>query len=340
MSTPINIAIVGATGLVGREILQVLEERDFPVKKLRLFAAELTDDEFLEFRGESLLVAQPDKESFNGIDLAFFCAGSILSKELCPLAAATGALCIDTTSAWRQDPEVPLVVAAVNPLKLVRCTTRRIVASPGAAAIQLITALKPLHDVACLQRIVVSTYQPVSGTGQDGIDELRVQCGELLNGRPATPKVYPHQIAFNCLPQIDAFTADGATLEETRLIDETRKVLGEARLRISATAVRVPVFYGLGAAVNLETAEPLAVDQARTLLSQAAGCEVIDTPAEFAYPMPSDTAGQDLVQIGRIRVDESVTHGLSLWLCADNLRQSALNAVQIAELLATAYCSA
>jgi aspartate-semialdehyde dehydrogenase len=254
------------------------------------------------------------------------------------VAAAAGAVCIDNSSAWRMDPEVPLVVPEVNPDAIGLYSHKGIVANPNCSTIQLVVALKPLHDVATLRRIVVSTYQSVSGTGQKAIDELRIQTGELLNGRPAEAKVYPHQIAFNCLPQIDAFLENGYTREELKLVNETRKILGDDTLRVTATTVRVPVFYGHSESVNIETAQKLTAAEARELIARAPGCRLLDDPAQGLYPMPIEAAGQDAVLVGRIREDDTVANGLNLWLCADNLRKgAATNAVQIAEVLAEKY---
>ncbi len=338
MPKQFNVAIVGATGAVGTEMLRVLEEREFPVKSLRLLASERSDGNFLEFGGEQVMVETLGIDSFQGIDLALFSAGGERSLEFCPAAAAAGAVCIDNSSAWRMDPEVPLVVPEVNPEEIARYRAKGIVANPNCSTIQLVVALKPLHDHARIRRIVVSTYQSVSGTGQKAVDELRVQTGELLNGRPATVKVYPHQIAFNCLPQIDSFLESGYTKEEMKLVNETRKILGDETLRVTATAVRVPVFYGHSESVNIETGTKLTVAKARELIEGAPGCSLVDDPEDGLYPMPVDSAGQDLVLVGRIREDPTIDNGLNLWLCADNLRKgAATNAVQIAEVLAARY---
>ncbi|MBE0503613.1 MAG: aspartate-semialdehyde dehydrogenase [Desulfuromonadales bacterium] len=334
MSKKYNVAIVGATSAVGNEIIRVLEDRDFPVDQLRLIDADEFDGDFLEFCDESIMVQRLDMEAFTGVDLAFFAAGAELSKEYCPIAVTTGAICIDLSSAWRSDVDVPLVVPEVNASSIAIFRHKKIIASPNAVATQLAIALKPLHDAAGLKRVVISTYQAVSATSQQAIDALRTEIGELLNGRPVNPRIYPHQIAFNCLPQIDAFLEDGSTKEEQKIIDETRRIFGLPELAISATAVRVPVFYGHSAAVNVETNEKLSAAAAHALLTVAPGCEVIDDPTRLSYPMPIDAAGQDAVLIGRIREDQSVANGLNLWISADNLRKgAATNAVQIAELL-------
>lgn len=338
MSKQFNVAIVGATGTIGRQILEILQERDFPVGDLRLLASARSDGDFLAFGDEEFIVQPLTAESFAGIDIAFFCAGNELSAEFCPVAAAAGAVCIDTSAAWRFDAEVPLVVPEVNPGAIVAYQNRGIVASPSSATIPLVVALGPLHTHSPIRRLVVSTYQSVSGSGQKAIDELRVQCGELLNGRPCDSKVYPHQIAFNCLPQTDLFAADGYTCEEQNLVLETQKVLGDESMRITATTVRVPVFYGDSEAVNVETVEAISVAQARELLADAPGVELLDEPEELSYPMPIDAVGQDQVLVGRIRADASCATALNLWLTADNLRKgAATNAVQIAEILIDKY---
>ncbi len=329
---------MGATGAVGQEMLRVLAERDFPVKELRLLASERSEGEFLEFNGESTLVQKLGRDSFAGIDIALFSAGGARSEEFCPVAAAAGAVCIDNSSAWRMDPAVPLVVPEVNPGEIARYAAKGIIANPNCSTIQLVVALKPLHDYAKIKRVVVSTYQSVSGSGQKAIEELRVQTGELLNGRPAESKVFPHQIAFNCLPQIDSFLDNGYTREEMKMVNETRKVLGDDRIGVTATTVRVPVFYGHSEAVNIETEQKITAAKARELLARAAGVEVVDDPGENHYPMVVDAGGQDQVFVGRIREDESLANGLNLWVVADNLRKgAATNAVQIAEILAEKY---
>jgi aspartate-semialdehyde dehydrogenase len=338
MSRLFNVAVVGATGAVGRQMLEILAERNFPVGQLRLLASERSDGDFLEFRDEEFIVQKLTEESFDGIDIALFSASGECSARFCPIAAAAGAVCIDNSSAWRMDSDVPLVVPEVNPEAVVRYTNKGIIANPNGSIIQLAVALGPLHAYSPIRRLVVSTYQAVSGSGQKAVDELRVQCGELLNGRPCEPKVYPHQIAFNCLPQIDRFLANGYTDEEMTLVNETRKILGDESIRITATAVRVPVFYGHSESVNVETEGVISVAKTRELMSAAPGIELVDDVAESAYPMPIEAVGQDLVLVGRIRADESCETALNLWLTADNLRKgAATNAVQIAEILVEKY---
>jgi aspartate-semialdehyde dehydrogenase len=319
-------------------MLRVLEEREFPVKSLRLLASERSEGNFLEFAGEAIMVQKLTRDSFAGIDIALFSAGGERSTAFCPIASAAGAVCIDNSSAWRMDPEVPLVVPEVNPGDIAGYASKGIIANPNCSTIQMVVALKPLHDAARIKRVVVSTYQAVSGTGQKAIEELRLQTGELLNGRPADCKVYPHQIAFNCLPHIDVFLDNGYTREEMKLVDETRKIMGDDSIMVTATTVRVPVFYGHSEAVNVETEKKISAALARELLAAAPGVQLVDDVENLVYPMPIDAAGQDLIMVGRIREDESIANGLHLWVVADNLRKgAATNAVQIAEILAEKY---
>ena len=328
-----NITVVGATGVMGEQLLECLAEREFPVGTLRCLETGKSAGKILEFAGKPVTVEELRHDSFAGVDIAFFCGGSDASREFCPPAAAAGAVCIDTSSSWRLDPEVPLVVPEVNPRRIAEYRRKGIIATPAASVTPLVTALKPLHVRAPIRRIVVTTCQAVSGSGRKAIKELQSQVGELLNGRPVTPAVYPRQIAFNCLPQVGTFDADGITSEELLLVRETCKVL-EAEIGVAATAVRVPVFYGLSESVNIETTERLTAAEARTILAGAPGLELVDDLAEGEYPTAVDAAGQDLVLVGRVREDGSVEHGLNLWVAADNLRAGgAATAVGIAELL-------
>jgi aspartate-semialdehyde dehydrogenase len=251
---------------------------------------------------------------------------------------AAGAVCVDNSSAWRMDADVPLVVPEVNPDDIAGYTGKGIIANPNCSTIQMVVALNPLHDAVRIKRVVVSTYQAVSGTGQKAIEELRIQIGELLNGRPAECKVYPHQIAFNCLPHIDVFLDNGYTREEMKMANEARKILGDDSIMITATAVRVPVFYGHSESINIETEKKISAEMARELLAAAPGIQLADDVKSLIYPMAIDAAGQDLTLVGRIREDESIANGLNLWVVADNLRKgAATNAVQIAEILAERY---
>jgi aspartate-semialdehyde dehydrogenase len=333
MSKLWNVAVVGATGAVGSQMIECLEERNFPVGKIKYLASGRSAGQILEFKGKPVVVEELTSDSFAGIDIALFSAGGERSREFCPAAARAGAVCIDNSSAWRMDPAVPLVVPEVNAHAIAQYTGKGIIANPNCSTIQMVVALKPLHDFATIKRIVVSTYQAVSGTGSKAIAELEQQVKGLLQGKPIDCKVYPHQIAFNCLPQIDAFCDNGYTKEEMKMVDETRKIL-EADIRVTATAVRVPVFYSHSESINIETEKKITAEQARELLRGAPGCRLVDDVANKVYPMPIDAAGQDLTFVGRIREDASLENGLNLWVVADNIRKgAATNAVQIAEIL-------
>jgi aspartate-semialdehyde dehydrogenase len=331
-----NVAVVGATGIGGKQLIECLEEREFPIGAIRFMANSRSAGESVEFKGNTVVAAEINDGSFDGIDIAFFAAGNDCARKYCPAAALAGAVCIDTSSAWRMDPKVPLVITGVNPDAIMGYTGSGIIAVPNSAVIQLVTALKPLHDHAVIKRVVVSTYQSVSGTGSMAVNELERQIRSLFNGKPAEAKVYPHQIAFNCIPQVDAFTDNGYTREEMKLISETTKILG-GDIKLTATAVRVPVFYGHSAAVTVETERKITADDARDLLRNAPGCRLVDDPAERDYPMPVDAAGDDDVLVGRIREDFSCENGLNIWVVADNVRIVAADAAQVAEILVTKY---
>jgi aspartate-semialdehyde dehydrogenase len=327
-----RVAVVGATGAVGTEMIEVLEERKFPVETLRPLASSRSAGGTVSFQGTELPVEVLGPDSFAGIDLALFSAGADISKEFAPTAVKAGAVVIDNSAAWRMDPEVPLIVPEVNAPELRR--HRGIIANPNCSTIQMVVALKPLHDRVRIRRVVVTTFQSVSGTGKEAIDELMEECADVMNFREARPKVYPYQIAFNCLPHIDDFLPSGYTREEMKLVLETRKIMGAPSLQITATTVRVPVYVGHSEAINIETEQKLTANEARAILSTAPGVLLYDDPAHAIYPMPLDAAGKDEVYVGRIREDESIPNGLNLWVVADNLRKgAALNAVQIAELL-------
>lgn len=338
MKRSYNVAVVGATGAVGTEMIRVLEEREFPVAELRPLASARSAGTEVRFRGEAVRVAELTEGSFEGIDIALFSAGGSVSARFAPAAAAAGAVVVDNTSHFRMDPDVPLVVPEVNPHAIAGYTNRGIIANPNCSTIQMVVALKPLHDQARIRRIVVSTYQAVSGTGKRAIEELERQSRELLNFREPTREVYPHQIAFNCLPHIDVFLENGYTKEEMKMVNETKKILEDDTVRVTATTVRVPVFYGHSEAVNVEFEQKITADEARALLEAAPGVVVVDDPKANRYPMPIDAAGKDPVYVGRIREDESIENGLNLWVVADNIRKgAALNAVQIAEILIRDY---
>jgi aspartate-semialdehyde dehydrogenase len=330
VSSP-RVAVVGATGAVGPVVLQVLAERGFPASEVVAFASARSAGSRIPFAGGELEVRELHEDSFDGFDLALFSAGGSTSKRYAPEAVARGCVVVDKSSAFRMDPSVPLVVPEVNPEAL--DGHRGIVSNPNCSTIQLVAALKPLHDAAGLTHVTVATYQAVSGTGAGAVKELHDQSRALLAGEAAEASVYPHQIAFNVLPQCDAFEGDSTT-EETKLVNETHKILGDSELAISSTCVRVPVWRGHSEAVWIETREPLGAERARALLRDAAGVRVVDDPAAGAYPLPSAAAGTDDVLVGRIRDDASRRNGLSLFVVADNLRKgAATNGVQIAELL-------
>jgi len=327
-----TVAVVGVTGAVGTEMVEVLEERGFPVATLIPLASSRSAGGSVTFRGEDIPIQVLTKESFAGGDIALFSAGADISREFAPVAAKAGAVVIDNSAAWRMEPDVPLVVPEVNAHDI--ANHKGIIANPNCSTIQMVVALKPLHDRARIRRIVVTTFQSVSGTGKDAMDELMTECQDLLSFKEATPKVYPYQIAFNCLPHIDEFLPTGYTKEEMKMLHETRKIMGDRTIQVTATTVRVPVYVGHSEAVNIETEQKLSANEARAILSEAPGVLVFDDPAHQIYPMPLDVAGKDEVYVGRVREDESIANGLNLWGVADNLRKgAALNAVQIAECL-------
>ncbi len=327
-----RVAVVGATGAVGREMLEVLAQRDFPASEVVPFASARSAGSQVEYKGQQLTVRELKEDSFAGFDLALFSAGGSTSEKFAPLAAKAGCVVVDNSSAWRMDPKCPLVVPEVNPNDL--AWHKGIIANPNCSTIQMVVALKPLHDVAKIKRIVVSTYQAVSGTGQKAIAELEGQIAKLMNGKEAECKVYPYQIAFNCLPQIDVFLDNGYTKEEMKMVNETKKIMGDDSIRVTATTVRVPVFYGHSESVNIETEKKLTVEEVRQILASAPGIMVEDFPEKKVYPMAIHAAGQDDVFVGRIREDESIDNGINLWIVADNIRKgAALNAVQIGEEL-------
>ncbi|MBF0319201.1 MAG: aspartate-semialdehyde dehydrogenase [Nitrospirae bacterium] len=326
------VAVVGATGAVGGEMISILQERKFPVEQLRLFASERSEGRKLPYKDDEIKVEVLREDVFKGIDIALFSAGAQRSKDFAPFAAKDGCVVIDNSSAWRMDPQIPLVVPEVNPNDLKKHTG--IIANPNCSTIQMVVALKPLHDKAKIKRIVVSTFQAVSGTGAKAMDELLEQTKSLLGFQEVKCKVYPHQIAFNCLPHIDSFLENGYTKEEMKMLNETRKIMGDNSIQVTATTVRVPVFRGHSECVNIETEIKLTANEARAILSEAPGVIVFDAPEKNVYPLPIDCAGKDAVYVGRIREDESIPSGLNMWIVSDNLRKgAALNAVQIAEKL-------
>lgn len=336
MAKEMNVAIVGAVNAVGSQIIESLQEREFPVGAVKYLGSRQSAGQVLEYGDRAVIVEELTRNSFKGMDIAFFSAGDDRSREFCPVAAAAGAVCIDSSAAWRMDSDVPLVVTEVNPKAVAGYAKKGIIAIPSSSTLQMLLAVKPLHDVATIKRIVVSTLQPVSDTGKKGVEELRKQVVDLLNGRPANCTVYPHQIAFNCLPQVGDFCDNGDTVAETMIIAEACKVMA-TDIRVAATVVRVPVFFGESQSVNIETEQPLSVAKARTILKKSPGIRLLDDPGKQVYPMPFNAAGQDLVCVGRIREDRSIDNGLNLWVVADNVRKGGVNAVQIAEILAADY---
>lgn len=333
-----NVAIVGATGAVGEQMREVLEEREFPVGELRLLASERSAGQFLPFNERNLRVEVLSEDSFKGIDIGLFSAGGSVSAKFAPAAVAAGAVVVDNTGYFRMESDIPLVVPEVNAKQIANYNTRGIIANPNCSTIQMVVALKPIHDAARIKRVVVSTYQSVSGAGRRAMEELGQQVGALFNGRELKKEKFPHQIAFNCIPHIDVFTDGGYTKEELKMINETRKILGEPSLAVTATTVRVPVFCSHSESVNVETEKKLTVADVKALLREAPGIIVVDEPEHNVYPMPIDATGKDATFVGRIREDNSISNGLHLWVVADNLRKgAALNAVQIAEILIRDY---
>lgn len=335
MSEAYNIAVVGATGAVGRALLDILEERLFPVDTLFLLASERSAGETLLFKNRPVMVENLADFDFSKVKIALFSAGSEVSAEYAPKAAAAGCIVVDNTSYFRQEPDIPLVVPEVNAHALINYLPRRIIANPNCSTIQMVVALKPIYDAAGILRVNVATYQSVSGSGQKGISELATQTGELLNGRPAKPSCYSQQIAFNVLPQIDVFQDNDYTREEMKMVWETQKIFDDPNVMVNPTAVRVPVFYGHCEAVNIETREKITAGEVRKLLNRAPGVKVVDNPKKEQYPTAvNQGSGKDAVYVGRIREDISHSHGINLWIVSDNVRKgAALNAVQICEVL-------
>ncbi len=333
-----NVAVVGATGAVGEQMREVLEERQFPVGELRLLASERSAGQSLPFNGKNIQVEILNQTSFSGVDIGLFSAGGSVSAKFAPLAVAAGAVVVDNTSYFRMETDVPLVVPEVNGKEIAGYKKRGIVANPNCSTIQMVVALKPIHDAVRIKRVVVSTYQSVSGAGRKAMEELSQQVSALFNGKDLKKDKFPHQIAFNCIPHIDQFTDGGYTKEEWKLINETRKILGEPSLPVTATTVRVPVFCSHSESVNVETVVKLSAEEAKKILREAPGVIVADEPENNLYPMAVDVTGTDATYVGRIREDDSVANGLNLWVVADNLRKgAALNAVQIAEILIREY---
>ena len=338
MAKSLHVAVLGATGLVGRELIKIMEERGFPANRVTLLASPRSAGEKISFADQELVVRAVDAQAFVGVDIVLMSAGAKTSAEWAPIAADAGAVVIDNSSQWRMDAQVPLVVPEVNAADIAHYTARRIIANPNCSTIQMVVALAPLHRRAHAKRLVVSTYQAVSGKGKQGLDELGDQVTALYNQRDITPKAFAKRIAFNCVPHIDVFLDDGFTKEERKMRDETRKILHAPDLGVCATCVRVPVFNGHAVAVVAEFEQPLSVAAARDLLRAAPGILLQDEPQQNVYPTPIDVDGEDATFVGRVRHDPSADNALAFWCVADNLRKgAATNAVQIAEILARDY---
>ncbi|RJX26896.1 MAG: aspartate-semialdehyde dehydrogenase [Desulfurivibrio sp.] len=335
-----NVAVAGATGAVGGAMLEVLERRNFPVKELRLLASERSVGKKLVFKGKEIAVQLLTKDAFAGINVALFSAGGSRSLEFAPAAAAAGAVVVDNSSAFRMEPDIPLVVPEVNPQDIALYRNRGIIANPNCSTIQMLVALKPVYDKVGIRRIVVSTYQAVSGTGAKAIEELKKQAQAYAAGDEIKHEVYPHQILFNCLPHIDSFLDNGYTKEEMKMVNETRKIFGDPSIGVTATTVRVPVFYGHSEAVNIETEKKITAAEVKALLADAPGVKLVDRPDLSQYPLAIDCQGKFETLVGRIREDESIANGINMWVVSDNiLKGAALNAVQIAEVLIDRYIS-
>jgi aspartate-semialdehyde dehydrogenase len=333
-----NIAVAGATGAVGNQMIRCLEEMDFPINSVAFLASSRSVGRQLRFKGDLIDVKELKEDSFKGFDIALFSAGGGTSEKFAPFAARDGCVVVDNSSAWRMDPQVPLVVPEVNPHAIAQHTAKGIIANPNCSTIQMVVALHPIHKKYGIKRIVVSTYQAVSGTGKKAIDELFDQTRAMINFLDYEKRVYPHRIAFNCLPHIDTFLDNGYTKEEMKMVNETRKIMEDDSIAVTATTVRVPVFFGHSESVNIETHEPISVEDVRALLENAPGVQVMDDPVKNLYPLATDAAGQDLTLVGRIRQDESIPNGINMWIVADNIRKgAATNTVQIAQILAQKY---
>ncbi len=339
MSRKFNVAVVGATGAVGETMLSILAERKFPADRVHAVASARSAGSKVQYAGHYLTVEDLDTFDFSTVQIGLFSPGASVSAVYAPKAAAAGCVVIDNTSQFRYDADIPLVVPEVNPAAIAEYRNRGIIANPNCSTIQMLVALKPIYDAVGIERINVCTYQAVSGTGKEAIEELARQTAELLNGKPTESKVYPRQIAFNCLPQIDVFMDNGYTKEEMKMVWETRKIMGDDRIQVNPTAVRVPVFYGHSEAVHIETREKIDLETARALLRKAPGVKLLDERKDGGYPTAvTEAANHDPVYVGRIREDISHPRGLNLWVVSDNVRKgAALNSVQIAEILVNSY---
>lgn len=338
MGKTYSIAVVGATGAVGMTMLRILEERNFPVGRIKLLASERSEGRILEFHGEGVKVERLTETSFRGVEIALFSAGASRSKEFAPAAVKARAVVIDNSSAFRMEPDVPLVIPEINPHAVAQYQNRGIIANPNCTTTVLVMALKPLHDYGRVRRVVASSYQAVSGAGAQAVEELKRQVKAWIKGEPIEVRVFPYQIAFNLIPHIDAFQEGGYTREELKLVYETRKILEDDEIKVSPTTVRVPVFYAHSVSASVETERKITQKKALELFAKMPGLQVLDDPAEKRYPMPLYAAGHDDCFVGRIREDLFVENGLNFWVVGDQLRKgAALNAIQIAELLIARY---
>ena len=336
----LSVAVVGATGAVGREMISVLEQRELNFKEIRLFSSARSAGEVIKVKGKDITVEELKVEAIENIDIALFSAGSSISKEFGPVFADEGAIVIDNSSCFRMDEGVPLIVPEVNSdivkqeIASGSPNEGMVIANPNCSTIQMMVVLKPILERAGIRRVVVSTYQSVSGAGKQAMDELFEQTRGIYNQNEVAPEAFPHQIAFNCIPQIDVFLENGYTKEEMKMVNETRKILSQPDMKITATAVRVPVFSCHSESINIETEQPLSAEEAKQLLAESPGVIVLDNPEKLEYPLAAELGGSDATYVGRIREDESVQNGLNMWVVADNLRKgAALNAVQIAEVV-------
>jgi aspartate-semialdehyde dehydrogenase len=339
MAQKFDVCVLGATGLVGKTIIELLEERDFPINKLYPLASARSAGEFIDFNGESIEVLDADHFDFSQAQIGFFSAGGSVSAKFAPIAGEAGCIVIDNTSEFRYDADIPLIVPEVNPSALADYRNRNIIANPNCSTIQMMVALKPIYDAVGINRINVSTYQSVSGGGKAAIDELAKQTADLLSGKPVETKHFPRQIAFNVIPQIDVFMENGYTKEEMKMVWETKKILGDENVLVNPTAVRVPVFFGHGEALHIETGTPISAEEVKDLLEQAQGLVVCRNDEDFPTQI-GDASGKDATYVGRIREDISHSSGINMWVVADNVRKgAATNSVQIAELLVKDYLS-
>jgi len=336
-----NVAVIGATGAVGQEMLSILEERKFPIGKLSLYASLNSAGTKIQWGGKNHTVLELKEEcieDFKAIDVALVSAGTKISRLFLPLIAKQGTVCIDNSNAWRMDPAVPLIVPEVNYADIEKFRKTNIIANPNCSTVQMVQVLKPIQDSYGVRRVIVSTYQSTSGTGKEGMEELARQTVALMNQKEIKPQAFPHQIAFNCIPHIDKFMENGYTLEEMKMILETKKLLNDPGLRVTATCVRVPTFSSHSESINIETERKASVADITGLLSETKGIKIVDDPGKNLYPLSIDAAGKDSTFVGRIREDESLENGINMWVVSDNLRKgAALNAVQIAEAVANEF---